>query len=269
MNPLFQRLALLVGGECLDALERARVMVVGVGGVGGWTAEALARSGVGEIALVDSDAVCVTNINRQIQADISSIGKPKVEVLRDRLLSINPRCSVPLFEKKFSRENAEIFPIERMDYVIDAIDSITYKLDLIEICFEKGAPVFSSMGMAQKIDPTKLLTADIWETKGCPLARLVRQGLRKRGFSEKGGRFTVVYSAERLPVHSEIQTSCGSGLCLCPVKKNSADSPEWCASKKIINGSCVTVTATAGMILAGLVIQDIFKNIENIKSRKR
>lgn len=257
MNPLFQRLALLVGADALDALARTRVIVFGAGGVGSWSAEALARSGAGQITLVDSDTVCVTNINRQIQADISSIGKPKVEVLRDRLLSINPRCSVSIFEKKFARENADDFCIESADYIIDAIDSLTYKLDLIEICFEKGVRIFSSMGTAQKIDPAKLSIADIWDTKVCPLARLVRQGLRKRGFS---GRFPVVYSEERLPLHREIESACGSGRCLCPAnKRNNEENPEWCASKKVINGSCVTVTASAGMMLAGLIIQDIYE----------
>jgi tRNA A37 threonylcarbamoyladenosine dehydratase len=260
MNPLFQRLALLIGNDALHALERTRVIIFGTGGVGSWAAEGLARSGVGQITVVDSDTVCVTNVNRQVQALPSTIGKPKVEVLKDRLLTINPDCSVPIFEKVFSKENAELFNIESADYVIDAIDSLTYKLDLIETCFQKGVKIFSSMGMAQKLDPTQLKTADVWDTHGCPLARLVRQGLRKRGF---GGHFTAVYSSERLPLHSEIPVACGSRHCLCPAKKDGGAAPEWCASKKIINGSSVTVTASAGMILAGLAVQDVCATLKS------
>jgi tRNA A37 threonylcarbamoyladenosine dehydratase len=260
MNPFFQRLALMVGNETIDALARLRVIVFGAGGVGSWSAEALARSGVGNIAIVDSDTVCVTNINRQAQATSSTIGKPKVEALKDRLLSIHPNCSVTAFEQVFSKENAELFAIESADYVIDAIDSLTYKLDLIEACFQKNVKIFSSMGMAQKLDPVQLKTADIWDTHGCPLARLVRYGLRKRGFD---GHFTVVFSGERIPRHPETPVACGTARCLCPARKHAAgpgsrDTPEWCASKKVINGSGVMVTASAGMILAALVVQDVY-----------
>jgi tRNA A37 threonylcarbamoyladenosine dehydratase len=262
VNPIFQRLALLTGAEALEALGNTRVIVFGVGGVGSWCAEALARSGVGHIAMVDSDTVCVTNINRQVQATAATVGQFKVDVLKERLLAINPGADVAAFAKVFSRETAGEFGIERADYVIDAIDSLSHKLDLIEYTANAGAPLFSSMGMAQKLDPTALKTADIWETHGCPLARLVRGGLRKRGFR---GHFTAVYSAERLPLNTGVAVACGSAQCLCPAR-NSADprtfgsqAPvEWCSSKKVINGSAVTVTATAGMILGGLVIRDVY-----------
>jgi tRNA A37 threonylcarbamoyladenosine dehydratase len=253
MNPIFQRLGLIVGQEALGALESARVLVFGAGGVGSWAAEALARSGVGRIGIVDSDAVCVTNINRQSQAVIENIGKPKVTALKDRLLSINPSCSVEAFETVFSKENAPVFGIESADYIIDAIDSLSFKLDLIETAACMGVPLFSSMGMAQKLDPTKLQVANIWDTHGCPLARLVRQGLRKRGF---GGRFTVVFSPERLPLRTEIAAACGNGRCFCSVKSEM----DWCASKKVINGSAVVVTASAGMILASLVVNAIVQH---------
>jgi tRNA A37 threonylcarbamoyladenosine dehydratase len=255
VNPIFQRLSLLTGAEGIDALAETRVLVFGVGGVGSWCAEALVRSGVGNIAIVDSDAVCITNINRQVQATNRTIGQYKTDVLKARLLEINPRCAVTAHGKVFSRETAEIFGIERGVYVIDAIDSLTHKLDLIEISVRAGAALFSSMGMARKLDPTRLKTADIWETRGCPLARLVRQGLRKRGFE---GRFTAVYSDERLPLHTDIPVSCGSAGCLCPVRGRGDSGPtEWCSSKKVINGSAVPVTAGAGMILASLVIRDV------------
>jgi tRNA A37 threonylcarbamoyladenosine dehydratase len=246
VNPLFQRLALLTGAEVLEKLEKTNVLVVGVGGVGSWCAEALVRSGVGKIGIVDSDIVCVTNINRQAQATSRTIGRVKVEALQQRLLEINPRCEVTAWGKVFSRETAAGFGIEKADYVIDAIDSLTHKLDLIETSCAAGVKFFSSMGMAQKIDPTRLRTADIWETHGCPLARLIRQGLRKRGFN---GNFTVVYSDERLERHEGIAISCGSDNCLC--------NGEWCGGKKVINGSAVTVTASAGMALASLILRDV------------
>jgi tRNA A37 threonylcarbamoyladenosine dehydratase len=254
---MFQRLTLLAGAEAMEALSRLRVVVFGVGGVGSWCAEALARSGVGHIALVDSDTVCVTNINRQVQATSATVGRFKVDVLRDRLLEINPGCEVRAYGKVFSRESAGDFGIETADYVIDAIDSISHKLDLIECAAANGVPLFSSMGMAQKLDPTRIKTADIWETQGCPLARLVRAGLRKRGFR---GHFTVVYSSERLPLSSGVVAACGSAQCLCPARDSGdPNSPvEWCSSKKVINGSAVTVTAVAGMILGSLVIQDVY-----------
>ncbi|MDR0784276.1 MAG: tRNA threonylcarbamoyladenosine dehydratase [Treponema sp.] len=251
MNPMFQRLGLLVGQEALDALSRTRVLVFGAGGVGSWAAEALVRCGIGRIGVVDSDAVCITNINRQTQAVIENLGKPKVAALKERLLSINPSCAVDAFEAVFRRENASLFGIESVGYVIDAIDSLSFKLDLIETAFQFRIPLFSSMGMAQKLDPTRLQVADVWDTYGCPLARLVRQGLRKRGFD---GRFPAVFSPERLPQSAgTTAVPCGSAQCFCSVKSEM----DWCASKKIVNGSAVTVTASAGLILASLVVNAV------------
>jgi len=251
VNPLFQRLALITGAEGLKKLARTNALIVGVGGVGSWCAEALVRSGVGKISIVDSDIVCVTNVNRQTQATSGTVGRVKVEALQQRLLEINPHCEVTAWQKVFSRENAAEFGIEKADYVIDAIDSLAHKLDLIETACAAGVQFFSSMGMAQKLDPTRIKTADIWETRGCPLARLIRQGLRKRGFS---GNFTVVYSDESLERHKDIAISCGSDNCLC--------NGEWCGGKKVINGSAVTVTASAGMALASLVLRDVMGTIE-------
>ncbi|MDR1306173.1 MAG: tRNA threonylcarbamoyladenosine dehydratase [Treponema sp.] len=257
-NPRFQRLALLTGMDTVEALERCRVIVFGLGGVGSWAAEALARSGIGELDIVDSDTVCITNINRQVQAVNGTVGLLKTEALGERLAAINPACKVRALGRVFSREKAGEFDIGGADYVIDAIDSLTHKLDLIETVHEAGRGLFSSMGMAQKLDPTRLKTADIWESSGCPLARLVRQGLRKRGFN---GHFTVVYSDEQLPLHREIGAACGAAQCLCPARnrEDPAAPVEWCGSKKVINGSAVTVTAAAGMILASLVIRDLYR----------
>ncbi|GHT73957.1 tRNA threonylcarbamoyladenosine dehydratase [Spirochaetia bacterium] len=262
VKAMFQRLTLLTGEEAMDILEQTSVIVFGVGGVGSWCAEALVRSGVGSITIVDSDTVCVTNINRQVQATASTVGEFKVDALKARLLDINRNSTVRAFGKVFSKESAGEFGIEEADYVIDAIDSLTHKLDLIEYCAAIGTPLFSSMGMAQKLDPTRLKTGDIWETEGCPLARLVRAGLRKRGFE---GHFTVVYSDEQLPRSPAVQVSCGQAQCLCPARnRDDPDAPvEWCSAKKVINGSAVTVTAGAGMILASLVIRDVYARVQN------
>lgn len=246
INPIFQRLVLLTGKEALSEFQAANVIIFGLGGVGGWCAEALVRSGIGNLSIVDFDRVCATNINRQIQATSATVGQFKAETLKRRLLEINPDCNITVFNNSFSESNADIFGINRVDYVIDAIDSINDKLDLIEKTSALGIKLFSSMGMARKLDPTQIKTADIWETHGCPLARLVRSGLRKRGFT---GNFTAVFSAEVLDAEYEIND-----------EKRSHFSEEDCeqhGAKKVINGSAVTVTASAGMILASLVLRSI------------
>ena len=225
---LFQRVALLAGAEFLEKLGRVNVLVFGLGGVGSWCAEALVRSGLGKIGIIDYDSVCESNINRQIQATNLTVGHNKAEVLRQRLLEINPKCEVITWTEAFSKENSACFGIEKADYVIDAIDSIDAKLDLIEACFTAGVKLFSSMGMARKMDPTRIKTAGIWETQNCPLAKMVRQRLRKRGFS---GSFITVYSDEP------------------PIKQ--------AATEQHVNGSVVTVTASAGMVLASLVLMGI------------
>jgi len=236
-NPLFQRVALITGEAALNKFQQARVLVFGMGGVGGWCAEALVRSGIGKIGIVDFDAVADSNINRQIQATSRTVGQAKAGALQERLAEINPHCEVTAWNEIFTRENAAQFGIENADYVIDAIDILNCKLDLIEASCASGVTLFSSMGMAQKMDPARIRVADIWKTHGCPLARLVREGLRKRNYS---GSFTTVFSDETLPRLGE--------------KTYSQD--EY-GNRKIINGSIVTVTASAGMLLASLVLRDI------------
>ena len=250
-NRFFHRLSLLTGNETTSALQRSHVIVFGLGGVGSWCAEALVRSGIGSISLVDNDSISVTNINRQLQATSKNIGLEKAGELEKRLLEINPSCAVRSFPMVFSKETAEHFDISQADFIIDAIDTLPDKLDLIEIAHAsdaQSAPVeasayrgnfksrhfFSSMGMAQKLDPTLIKTADIWESAGCPLARLVRQGLKNRNFT---GHFTVVYSSEKL------------------LKRDGAALEE--TGKKPI-GSFVSVTAAAGMVLASLVVRDLY-----------
>ena len=238
VNPIFGRLALITGEEALEKLSRASVLIFGAGGVGSWCAEALVRCGIGKIGIVDSDTVCASNINRQLQATTLTLGLPKAEVLRQRLLQINPECEIAAFNQMFCRQTSNIFGIEKHDYIIDAIDSLGCKLDLIETACAASGKFFSSMGMARKMDPSRIKIAQIWQTTACPLARLVRQGLRKRGFC---GSFTVVYSDEVIPM-THNQTESGTA----------ADT-----GKKTINGSAVTVTAPAGMFLASLVLRDI------------
>jgi tRNA A37 threonylcarbamoyladenosine dehydratase len=210
------------------------VIVIGMGGVGSWCAEALVRSGIGKITIVDSDVINASNVNRQAEATNSTIGRLKTDAMKERLRDINPLCEIDAFPRIFSKESSALFDIPGADYVIDAIDTLACKLDLIEAALAAGKPLFSSMGMARKLDPTLIRTADIWKTSGCPLARLVRQGMKKRNCS---GHFTAVYSPERLPLRISSQ-----GL----------DS-----GRKHINGSAVTVTAAAGMTLASLVLRDV------------
>ena len=244
VSPSLERVAMLAGSDALERLGQARVLVFGVGGVGSWCAEVLVRSGIGKIGIVDSDTVCASNVNRQLQATSRTLGRVKVEVLKERLLEINPNCEISAWGKIFSRETAGEFGIEKADYVIDAIDSLQHKLDLIEIACASGAKFFSSMGMARKMDPTGIKVANIWKTRGCPLARVVRYGLRKRGFR---GNFTVVYGEECLDNFPADVATEDSALDIAGNSQLGTKAP---------NGSIVTVTATAGMILASLVLRD-------------
>jgi len=244
-NPIFQRLSLLIGAGAAEAAGKSRVIVFGIGGVGSWCAEALVRSGVGAVTLVDSDIVSVSDFNRQVQASGGNMGRKKTEALKERLNEINPACELVSFHQFFSKENAGLFGISEADYVIDAIDTLESKLDLIETAAASGKRLFSSMGMAWKLDPTQIRTADIWETTVCPLARFVRLGLRKRGFS---GHFTVVYSAEKPNERGKE----------CFVRdEESAEKSGTGGKKRAPLGSAVQVTAAAGMVLASLVIRDL------------
>jgi len=243
-SALFQRLSLLIGAEAAGAVGKSRTIIFGIGGVGSWCAEALVRSGVGSITLVDSDIVSVSDFNRQVQALSGNTGRPKTEALKERLNEINPACEVVSFPQFFSKESAGLFSISEADYVIDAIDTIESKLDLIETAIASGKRLFSSMGMAWKLDPTQIKTADIWETSVCPLARLVRLGLRKRGVS---GHFTVVYSTEKP----------GRGEKVCFGGDKGSAEKSGAGGKRAPLGSAMPVTASAGMVLASLVIRDI------------
>lgn len=230
---MFQRTELLIGKENLNKLQHSHVIVFGVGGVGGFAIEALVRSGIVEISIVDFDTVDLTNLNRQIIATQDSIGKLKTSVMRDRLLSINPNVIVHEFPEKFSMENSDLFfKDKKYDYIVDAIDLVTSKLALAEIAKNLSIPIISSMGTGNKIEPTMLEVADINKTSVCPLARVMRKELKNRGIK----KLKVVYSKE-LP------------------KKpfNESGSRE----KKVNVGSIAFVPSTAGLIIASEVVKDL------------
>ena len=208
----FSRTRLLLGEEGIDKLQHSKVAIFGIGGVGGYVAEALARSGVGSFVLVDDDKVCLTNINRLIIALRSTVGKDKVEVMRDRILEINPKAEVRIHNCFYLPENAADFDFSEYDYVVDAVDTVTAKIELIMRAKEAGTPVISSMGAGNKLDASAFRVADIYKTMVCPLAKVMRRELKKRG--EK--KLKVVYSEEQ-PIRpiEDMAISCRSH-CICP-----------------------------------------------------
>jgi len=256
-NPLFQRLQLLTGPAALAHLQASHAAVFGIGGVGSWAAEALVRSGVGAITLVDNDVVCITNVNRQLQATTKNVGQPKVEALAERLRLLNPRCEVTPVMKACEPANVDTFAVGRYGYVLDCIDSITCKVALIRAAHAAGCTLFSAMGAAAKLDPTQVRVGSIWESHGCPLARWIRRRLREAGFQ---GDFQVVWSPENLEPVEATSVACGTHTCHCPkfvpVDDGEQEHRDWCAEKKVINGTAAHMTAIFGMMLAGLVVQD-------------
>ena len=189
----FSRTQLLLGEDAMERLKNARVAVFGVGGVGGYVCEALVRSGVGTFDLIDDDKVCLTNINRQIIATRKTVGQYKAEVMKDRMLEINPDVKVNIYKCFFLPENADDFPFSEYDYVVDAVDTVTAKIELVMMCQEAGVPIISSMGAGNKIEASAFKVADIYKTKMCPLAKVMRRELKKRGVK----KLKVVYSEEK------------------------------------------------------------------------
>jgi len=241
------RVAMALGDVTVERLSRVRVAVFGVGGVGSWCAEGLLRTGVVHLTLVDPDDVCPTNVNRQVQAASSTLGKPKVEVLRDRFLEINPGAVVIAQRKSFGEATLPEFRLDDYDYVIDAIDSVADKALLLGECVKAGVTVFSSMGAAARTDPSRIKTAKLSKTHGCPLARAVRRRLRHDGVS-----------ADILCVYSDEQTVGASEETVRDFPREGAgcdDGPR--DARKRVNGSLVHITAVFGFTLAGLVINDI------------
>ena len=261
-SPSMHRLGLLVGESALTLLSKTKVIVFGLGGVGSWCAEALVRSGIGTLTVVDSDVVCVTNINRQVQATAGSVGKPKTSELGRRLREIRPEANIVELQAVFNKSTADTFGLERYDYILDCIDSLSSKVELLERASMAGAKVFTALGASSKLDASKIISCSLWDSYNCPLGKFVRKRLRQRGFT---GEVTCVYSPEEIS-QASFETACGSGSCFCPNNEECTGGAimprhEWCGSKKRIHGSAVHITGTFGFMLAGLVVQDVVKRI--------
>ena len=248
----FSRTELLLGHPAMEALKHARVAVFGIGGVGGYACEALVRSGVGAFDLIDDDKVCLTNINRQIIATRRTVGQYKADVMRDRMLDINPQADIRVHRCFFLPENADEFPFEDYDYIVDAVDTVTAKLELVMKAKEKGVPIISSMGAGNKLDPTMFRVADIYKTKVCPLAKVMRRELKKRGVK----KLKVVYSEEQptRPIN-DMAISCRNH-CICP-----PGAAHKCTERRDIPGSTAFVPSVVGLIIAGEVIKDLTKDV--------
>ena len=248
MQTQFSRTQLLMGRPAIDVLAASRVAVFGVGGVGGYVVEAIARSGVGEIDLIDDDRVCLTNVNRQIIALTTTVGRHKVDVERERVLQINPRCIVHTYKQFYLPSNADNIDLSKMDYVVDCIDTVTAKLELIKRCHALGVPIISCMGAANKLDATAFRVTDINQTKMDPLAKVIRKKLRKLGI----GRLKCVYSEEEpLRPIDDPDISCRLH-CICPNKDMRK-----CTERRDIPASNAFVPAVAGLIAGGEVVKDL------------
>lgn len=244
----FSRTQLLLGKEAMESLAQASVIIFGIGGVGSYVAEALARTGVGGLALVDDDSVCLTNINRQLIAGHTTVGQKKAEVMRERILNINPRCRVEVFLQFYTAENADEFDLSRYQYVVDAIDTVSSKLILIEKAKAAGTPVISCMGAGNKLNPAAFEVADIYETSVCPLARVMRRELRARRIDS----LKVVYSKEAPRAPKEDMAISCKKHCVCP-----PGAMRHCTIRRQIPGSIAFVPAAAGLLLAAVVTEDL------------
>jgi len=245
----FSRTELLIGPEGLRILEKSKVAVFGIGGVGSFTVEALARAGVGNLVLVDFDEVCLTNINRQLHALHSTVGEPKVEVMKQRVLDINPWAQVEAIQQFYTPENGASLLAEDCSYVVDAMDTVSAKAHLIASAFQMGIPVVSCMGAGNRLDPTTFKIADISETEVCPLARAVRKQLKKYGI-EKGVK--VVYSPNPPLAPDKSRLDC-KNFCICP------GGDAHCTRKHQIPGSISFVPPVAGFFLASVVVNDLLR----------
>ena len=236
MSETFVRTKLLLGEEGIENLKHSKIAIFGVGGVGGYVAEALARSGVGAFVLVDRDVVSVSNINRQIIATTKTVGMPKTQAMKERILEINPQAQVEIRDCFFLPENANEFAFSEYSYIVDAVDTVTAKIELVIQAKKAQVPIISSMGAGNKLDPTRFEVADVYKTSVCPLARVMRRELKKRGVES----LKVVYSKEEAMMPKEILSD---------------------ESKRVIPGSVAFVPSVAGLIIAGEVVKDLIKNI--------
>jgi len=259
---IFRRSQLLLGDDAMSNIAQKRVIIFGVGGVGSWCAESLVRSGIKHLTIVDSDRVCITNINRQLMATSKTVGQVKVDALKERLLSINPAADITALQQIFTADTADTFQLDSYDYIIDAIDSLKDKTLLILMACKTQAKFYSSMGAALKLDPTRIKIAEFWKVQGDPLARALRKRFKRDGQYPKR-KFQCVYSDELLENKGHNAT-CGTEHCMCPKAKSGPGDPhllnhEWCSSKAQINGTLAHITAIFGFMLAGLVVQDAIK----------
>lgn len=247
----FSRTELLLGREAMERLKNARVAVFGVGGVGGYTVEALARSGVGSFDLIDDDKVCLTNINRQIIATRKTVGQYKVDVMKERILDVNPQAAVHTRKCFFLPENSDAFDFTQYSYVVDAVDTVTAKLALVMKAKEAGVPIISSMGAGNKLDPAGFEVADIYQTSVCPLAKVMRRELKKRNVKH----LKVVYSKEKpIAPLEDMAVSCRED-CICP-----PGAERKCTQRRAIPGSVAFVPSVAGLIIAGEVVKDLISD---------
>lgn len=262
---IFQRTALLLGQPYLEKASNTKVILFGIGGVGSWCAEALIRSGIGHLTMVDSDVVSVTNINRQLPATIKTVGKPKIEVLKERLSEINPDANIIGLQEIYSPETCESFALNTYDFIIDAIDSLSNKVHLIQQATKTNAVFFSSMGAALKTDPTRIKVTEFWNVSGCPLAAALRSRIRKLGGT--GKKFLCVYSDEVFPNKGESANRESKTETVPAEEVNSSQSriqqkpimtgQNWDSKKASINGTVSYMPAIFGMTIAGLVTQEL------------
>lgn len=244
----FSRTELLLGSDAMAKLKKSRVAIFGIGGVGSYTVEALVRSGIGAFDIIDDDKVCLTNINRQLIATRKTVGQYKVDVMKERILEINPHADVKIFKHFFLPENAHEFDFSAYAYVVDAVDTISAKIELILQAQKAGTPIISCMGAGNKLDPTQLKVADIYDTWMCPLAKIMRKELRRREVTH----LKVVYSTEQPKKQIENETNNCKSNCICP-----PGTERKCTDRRDIPGSVSFVPSVAGFILAGEVIKDI------------
>ena len=244
----FSRTQLLLGQQAMEILKNSKVAVFGIGGVGGYVCEALVRSGVGSFVLIDDDKVCLTNLNRQIIATRKTVGKYKADVMKERMLEINPDVNIEVRKCFFLPENASEFNFKEYDYVVDAVDTVSAKIELILRCKQDNVPIISSMGAGNKLDASAFRVSDIYKTKMCPLAKVMRKELKRRGVEN----LKVVYSEEKptRPIE-DMSISCRTH-CICP-----PGAKHKCTERRDIPGSVAFVPSVVGLIIAGEVIKDL------------
>lgn len=260
---IFQRTERLLGSALMEKIATKKVILFGIGGVGSWCAESLIRSGIRHLTIVDSDLVNISNINRQLHATTLTVGEVKTEVLKKRLLEINPSAEIQAIQKIYEPSCSDFFELDSYDFIIDAIDSVSNKIDLIRKATRTNAVFLSSMGASLKIDPAKIQVAEFWKVKGCPLAKIVRKRIKSGELPAK--KFMCVYSEELLENKGELlPTPAETDTISIDNPRSAQGDPllanhDWSAQKAIINGTLVHITAIFGFTLAGLVMQNIYK----------